>query len=451
MLLLAGCTSYRAQPLTPDAVNSALQAPVSGSLKIAAASLHHPLLAPLVIDGRDGFTPDEIAVLTVLTSPRLRALRAQHGVAEAQVIQAGLLPNPQLGYTLDQQLGNSDPTLVNGASLGLSWEVTSLLGYRDRVAAAKSTSRALDLDIAWQEWQAAQAARLSAYHAISLRSRLVLARENERQLVDALADVRNGYERRDKTITDLAAMTEAWSAAQDARFALEQELAGEELALHLALNQPIGMPLKLKDDVPLPQLPAEMLNGATLVAGLETRRLDLVALTLGYESSEASLRAAVKAQFPRIGLSFAKAHDTSDVKVHSYGVTIDLPLFDRNQGQIAVGRATRQQLFEEYVARIAEARADVARILGSLAILHSQLKTIEQGLPDLEKIAAALDQAMLTRNAETQAWRDAHGALVARRSQQAKMRQDILDLSVALELATGRPLLTPAVAPTSPL
>ena len=451
-LLLLGCSTYRAQPLSTDAVDAALRAPELGAVRIAASQLHHPLLAPLVIDGRDGFTPDEVAVMTVITSPKLRALRAQRGVAEAQVIQAGLLPNPQLGYTLDKlAAGNTDPSLINGGSLGVSWEITSLLGYRDRLAAAKSTSQALNLDIAWQEWQAAQAARLSAYRAISLRARLPLARETEGELAKALKETRQAYDRRDKTITDLAAVTEAWSAAQNARFALEQELLTEELALHLALSQPPQMTLNLRDSVTLPELPAAALDEARLAEGLEQRRLDLVALTLGYQSSEASLRAAVKAQFPKIGLSFAKAHDTSDVKTHAYGVTIDLPLFDRNQGQIAVGKATRQQLFDEYVARIAEARADIVRILASLAILRTQLATIEQGLPDLEKIAAALDQAMLTRNAETQAWRDAHGALLARRSEQAKLRQDILDLGVALELATGRPLLTTAITSSSSL
>ena len=71
----------------------------------------------MAIDGRDGFTPDELAVMAVIVSPGLRALRDQRGVAQAQVLQAGLLPNPQLGYTFDQQHGNHDPTLVNGNRL----------------------------------------------------------------------------------------------------------------------------------------------------------------------------------------------------------------------------------------------------------------------------------------------------------------------------------------------
>jgi cobalt-zinc-cadmium efflux system outer membrane protein len=440
LLLTGGCATYHRQPLDAAAVEAALHPPLAEA-RVTAAKFQHPLIKPLAIDGRDGFTPDEIALLTVITSPQLRALRDQRGVAQAQVVQAGLLPNPQLGYTLDQQSGNSDPALINGGSLGLSWEVTSLLGYRDRLAAAKSTAGALDLDIAWQEWQAAQAARLAAYRVLSLESRLPLAQATETELADALALARQAHTQGHATTAELAAATEAWSAAQDARFALEQDLTAQRLSLNLALNQPADTPLKLKAGANPPELPSTA--AAALLDGLEQRRLDLVALTLGYESSEAGLRAAVKAQFPRIGLSFAKAHDTSNVKTHSYGVSVDLPLFDRNQGAIAAGQATRQQLFDEYVARVAEARANVVQILSSLAVARTQLRTLEAELPELEQIAAALDRAMQTRNADAAAWRDAHGVLLARRTEQAKMQQDILELGVALELATGRPLLSP--------
>ncbi len=438
-LLIGGCATYRRQPLDAAAVEAALH-PALAEARVTAAKFQHPLIKPLVIDGRDGFTPDEIALLTVITSPQLRALRDQRGVAQAQVVQAGLLPNPQLGYTLDKQSGNTDPSLINGGGLGLSWEVTSLLGYRDRVAAAKSTASALDLDIAWQEWQAAQAARLTAYRVVSLESRLPLAQATEAELADALALARQAHAQGHVTTVELAAATEAWSAAQDARFALEQDLTAQRLSLNLALNQPADAPLKMKAGANPPELPPTAV--AALLDGLEQRRLDLVALTLGYESSEASLRAAVKAQFPKIGLSFTKAHDTSDVKTHSYGVSVDLPLFDRNQGAIAAGQATRQQLFDEYVARVAEARANVVQILSNLAVARTQLHTLEAELPELEQIATALDRAMQTRNADAAAWRDARGALLARRAEQARMRQDILELGVALELATGRPLLS---------
>lgn len=432
-----GCATYRPEPLDSAAVNAALNAPAPDAVRVAAAAFKHTLLAPAVIDGRDGFTPDEIAVMTIITSPRLRALRDQRGVVQAQVIQAGILPNPQLGYTLDQQHGNSDPTLVNGQSLGLSWEVTSLLARHDHVLAARATAGALDLSIAWQEWQSAQDARLRAFRLLSLEQRLPLAREIEDDLAENVKLIQRALALGQKTTSDLTLATSAWTQAQLDRLTFEQQRNADRTALNLALGQPADTPLRLKsgaaDFAAAASPPASL-----LLDGLEQRRLDLVALRLGYESEEATLRAAVKAQFPKIGLSFAKANDTSDVRTRSFGVTLDLPLFDRNQGQIAIGRATRRQLFDEYVARVAEARAEVSQALADLAGTRVQVQAVSESLPTLEQLVAAQKKAFQGGNVDVLTYREARGALATRRIELNRLQQSLVELEIALEIATGR-------------
>ncbi|HSY53056.1 MAG TPA: TolC family protein [Opitutaceae bacterium] len=444
LALTCGCAIYHPQPLDSAAVDAALQPPKLDAVRIAAAKIEHPLVKPIVIDGRDGFSPDEIAVMVVIVSPQLRALRDQRGVADAQVLQAGILPNPQLGYTLDQLHGDAAQALVsgpltNGNSLGLSWDVTSLLVHHDAVAAAKASGAALDLSIAWQEWQAAQDARLRAFRLLSLDQRLPLAREIEDDLADNVKLTQQALSLGQKTSMDLTAATETWTQAQNSRFALEQQITAERAALNLALGQPADALLRLKPATVFPALPTDLAAG--LLQGLEKRRLDLVALTLGYKSEEATLRAAVIAQFPKIGLSIAKASDTSDVHTISYGVTVDLPLFDRNQGQVAIGRATRQQLFDEYIARVAEARAEVVQILADLAVTRAQLQTVDDSLPQIEQLTDSLTREFQARNADVLAYRDARGTLAARRMEQMELQQSLLELGVALEIATGRPLL----------
>lgn len=443
-LALAGCSTYHAQPLAPADVAAALAPPDLPGVKIAVEKLSHPLLRPMLIDGRDGFTPDEIAVMTVVASPRLRALRDQRGVARAQVVQAGILPNPQLGASLDQLHGGNaatiDPTLINGRSLGLSWEVTSLLTHHDNVAAARATAGALDLSIAWQEWQAAQEARLRAFRLLSLEQRLPLAREIEDDLAQNVKLIQRALALGQKTTSDLTFATTAWTQAQADRLTLEQQLNADRTALNVALGQPADAPLRLKSG-PVDFTATTFGDAASLLDGLEKRRLDLVALRLGYESEEATLRAAVKAQFPKIGLSFAKANDTSDVRTRSFGVTLDLPLFDRNQGQIAIGRATRQQLFDEYVARVAEARAEVSQALADLTGTRVQIQAVSESLPALEQLAAALEKAFRSGNVDVLAYREARDALATRRIELSRLQQSLVELEVALEIATGRPQL----------
>lgn len=443
---LSGCAIYEAKPLDQGAVNAALTAPKLDAVRVTAAKLNHPLLAPLIIDGRNGFSPDEIASMVVITSPQLRALRDQRGVAEAQLLQAGILPNPQLGYALDRPTPGNEAGLINGRNLGLSWEITSLLGRRDRVVSARSTGEAFDLSLAWQEWQAAQDARLRAFRVLSLRARLPLLRSVEGDLADALASTKTAAAHGYKTAVDVTTTSEAWLAAQTTRLTAEQDYLSERTALNLALGQSADAEIVLKPAAFFPELPVGA-SSASLLDGLEKRRLDLVALALGYESQEAGLRAAIKAQFPKIGLSFAKANDTSNVRTHTYGVTIDLPLFDRNQGNIAIARATRQQLFDEYTARVAEARADVALLLGKLAATHAQLQADREALPELEHLVAAYEKALQSRNAEVSAYRDAHALLLSRQIDESNLRQQVLELGVALEIAAGRPLLNRVSTP----
>ena len=156
--LLSGCQIYHPQPLTGQAAAAALQTPAEGKLAMDAAAIRHPLLAPVPLNLRDGISPDEAAVLAVLLNPTLRAARNQRAIAAAQVIQAGILPNPQLTGSIDSVIGGNTPGTQAGFGYGASWDVRALFSALPKYTAAKAGARSVQLDVAWQEWQAALAA-----------------------------------------------------------------------------------------------------------------------------------------------------------------------------------------------------------------------------------------------------------------------------------------------------
>src|SRR4051812_20981889 len=171
-----GCAHYDAKPLTRDAVEQQLAASSDPSaLRVATASLNHPILKPLEVDPARGLSPEEAAVVAVIANPELRAERAKRGVAAAQLLQAGLLPNPQLTAGLELPHDNDPADSFTGYNVGIDWEVPALIAREQNRRAASAEQQSVELDVAWKEWQVAQEARTAAYDVLALEQQLAAA------------------------------------------------------------------------------------------------------------------------------------------------------------------------------------------------------------------------------------------------------------------------------------
>jgi outer membrane protein TolC len=232
----SGCAQYHAQLLTVESVEQRLATPDPQAMRVAAADLRHPVLRPVDINLQAGVSPDEVAVLAVIVSPALRAERDRRSVADAQVLQAGLLPNPQLSAGVDQPF--SGPDDFTAYSIGADWEITSLIGRKERRAAATAEAASVELDIAWKEWQTAEAAKAAACDVLAVTTQLEQLREIARQMTTSRDLLRRAVESGEKTTTDLAA---AEAEAGDARQAVVAMEADRRRAV-IALNRAVGLP-----------------------------------------------------------------------------------------------------------------------------------------------------------------------------------------------------------------
>lgn len=430
-------------PLDRAAVAAKLAPPNLEVIRIQAKEIHHPLLQPLDFNIDDGLSPDEAAILAVLANPKLRALRDQRGIATAQLLQAGILPNPQISYRVDVPTGGTTtPGLVNAFGLDLSWEISSLITRGAKVAAAKADARSVDLDIAWQEWQTAQAAKLQVYHLFFFDRQLEIARQERGRLEENLEVVRRAASLGLVTVVDLTAAEAALQKMQVSVLTMEQQREQERVALNQLLGFPAEKILALQAKINPPELQG-LGSADQLVEGLDLRRLDLLALRHGYESQEERLRSAILAQFPKISLGFSRAGDTSNIITTGFGITIDLPLFDRNQGAIAIETATRTKLFDEYIARLFEARGEIARLLANIRSLQRHSDTAERLIPTLQKVADSYREALLQGNADVLTYYNARAELLAKRMELVDLKRQSADMYVALEIAAGRLLGTP--------
>jgi outer membrane protein TolC len=435
-IVMSGCATYHKLPMDQSTVSENLKPPSTETIRIKAKSIQHPILKPIEFNIRDGLSPDEAAILAVLANPTLRAIRDQKGISAAQLLQAGILPNPQLSYNLDIPTGGNTQDTVNALGFGLGWDITSLITHGAKLDMARSHAQSVDLDIAWQEWQVAQAARLSVYRLIFTERQLLLARNIVKQRKKNLTVIQRGLSMGVVTVLDLNAAKAAYQQARKSVLILEREHEDERHALNQTLGIPPDNKVLLQRDIKFP-IWRSFPTTQKIMDGLESRRLDLLALKKGYESQESQVRTAILSQFPKINIGLAHARDTGNVITTGFAATIDLPFFDRNQGQIAAERAGRKQLFDEYIARVFEAHSKIATILGDMKSLKKQIEAAEESLQISFRLLETYKKAAEKGNADILVYNDARDEVDNRQLKIFQLKRDLSDMGIALEITAG--------------
>ena len=427
--LLAGCAGYAPKPLPPQvAARSRL-----ARLRVDVRSVPLPRLAAQRVDLDAPLPLPAVAALAVLNDPALVAARDAAGVARAQAFAAGLLPDPSFSASRDLPRGAGATSSAYNVSLG--FDLGRLITRGAAVDAARAHVRSVDLDILWQEWQTAAAAELDDVRLVGLRERDALIERRIAALALRLrrerAAVAAGELARPVADADLIALQALRAAAAaDAR---------QRLALDASLHRTLG----LRADVPLrlAGLPvfgaADTQAARAALARLAEIRPDLRALQAAYDSREQRLREAVLAQFPSVAVGFSRARDTSNVHTLGFGVSFNLPLLDGSRGAIAVQRASREQLYDDWRARLLSARAQATQALDDIALLQREQARLAAALPALRDAAAAAREALRRGDITLAAQQRAGAALLEQRLAQADARTRIAEQAVALQLLTG--------------
>ena len=434
LFALTGCATYQAVPITPMAVKKALRVPAQKDLVLAASRFKHPILKPVKLNLKDGISPDEAAILAVLLNPVLRARRDGLGIARAQVIQAGILPNPQLSAGVDAPvagIGTSVPY-----SVGLGFDLRALITRNARREAAGFRLKQVNMSIAWAEMQVAFAARRAVFRVIATQDKAGLQQKLVEGLKKNLDTVQEAASKGLMTALDLAAAQNALNTALSDLLELQKN---EELQI-LRLKSLIGLPVGFKIVVQRGARPADP-DGPQVQTGvfrnIDTRRLDLIALKYGYKSQEAGVRAAILGQFPNINIGVNHARDNSDYYSVGFGVSIDLPIFDRNQGHIAIQRATRKELFDEYTARVFRARADIARLKTLNKWLDRQTKQVAATLPQLERLLNTYKRALDQGQADLLTYYETYNRVARQKIRLIELKEKMTEARLALALAAG--------------
>jgi len=429
-IILPGCAGYQPLPL-PDQDNLA---PALDAIRIDRSAMVLPPAQQHTFDPADGLDMWETAMLAVANNPDLRAARARRGVAGAQVYAARLFPDPQISASLDHPTGN-DAGLVNAYAYGLGYDIIPLVTRGAGIEAATAAHQQIVLDLLWQEWQTIEQARSLHVELVTLQQKVALLERMldlyQQRYQHSSTALAKGDLTVDVTGTDLTALLDTATQLNQTRQARNNKQ--HDLALLLGLSPAVPIVLQ----APPPAEPVSEAGIASALQALPQRRPDLLALSAGYVSQEAQVHRAVLSQFPSLGLGVSRARDTSDVYTSGFSISLTLPLFTGNRGNIAVERATREQLRAEYQARLDQGRIDVLRLLGVQSLINEQQQLLDLRLPELESMVVKARKAYQGGDISALIFLNMQTTWVNKKLEQLDLAQQSWTTRLALETLLG--------------
>ncbi len=425
--LLAGCATYHSKPLPtrPDLA----RAP---ALAVPASDLGVPGLEPEQLDPAKGLTQVNVVTLAVLENPQLKAARLQAGIARAQLLQAGLLPDPQLSGALLKS------SFLTGYSATLAEDIRALITRGAAQDAASAHLKQVNLEILWREWQVAERAR-ELFIEIRALARLRRVLNRRRELLGRVyRQDEASLKRRYVTVSDITADFIAWNSAemQWRAFELQDNRTRHELDSLLGLTPDARPRLRGSPSEPL----VSRAQYRSALAALPHRRPDLLALQAGYHSAQERLREAILAQFPLIEAGVVKNRDPQDgVQSIGFNVTLALPIFNRDRGPIAVGRASRAYLHQAYQADLDSTVSQADQVWNAILIMRHQLARLHRRLARLDRAAAAAKESLGRGTFTLTDYASVDSSALATRAEEIQLRSSLAQAQAVLAMLLALP------------
>ncbi len=405
LLLLGGCAHYHAQPLDPAAGAAAfdarrlqgdarLQAFITASLPSQGSTSRVPRRQP------PAWSLGTLTLAALYFHPDLDVARSKYAVARAAIATAGQVPNPSLNLSplYDLTVAHPTPWTIGG----IVDFVVETAGKRGaRTEQAKALAEAARADIATAAWQVRGRVRAALLELWAADRRLRLARRRialRRQLLDMLQQ---------RVAAGQAPALEATrTRVEQAQAELDaSNLEGNRAEARARLAAAIGVPAAALAGVRIDTrafdtLPDLQGDQHALRREAMTGRTDVRASLAEYRAWEAALKRTIAGQYPnlQIGPEYNWGAIETDRIANQVGLplTVELPVFNQNQGPIAEAVAERRAAaarFNALQAQIAgqvdKAAAARDRALHSLATAEALVAASRRGAAGVARAFAA--------------------------------------------------------------
>jgi len=337
-------------------------------------------------------TSDAAVQIALLSNPSLQATYEDIGVAQADLVGAGLLRNPVFDATVLIPEGGVGATKLD---LAVSANFLDVFQIPLRKRLAEGALREAELKTA--DAVLALAADVRQAHADAVAAQQLLElRRHVHEAANTSADV--AARLRDAgNITDLDLATEQ-ALAESAQL----ELSSAEAEVHTSRAR-LGVLLGTADDswtlpARLPDAPDEQFSASDLESTSLKRRLDVKAAEWRVRRAEQALGGAKRfgaIDEVEVGASGEREHDGE----WSVGpnLALPIPLFDQGQARIATARAEMRRSRAQRDAMVLNARAEVRTAAAQLDAARQRVSRLRSTVLPLR--TRIVEQTQLQYNA----------------------------------------------------
>ncbi|MCL8303058.1 TolC family protein [Pseudomonas mosselii] len=276
--------------------------------------------------GAQGLSLDQALDAAFSQNPDFAAIGREIGIAEGERQQAGLIPNPELSWEVEDTRRATSTTTV---TLSQALELGGKRGARIEVAKAGQAIARLELE---RQRNSLRADVIQAFHAaLRAQTALELAQQSqaltERGLRVVEGRVRAGQSSPVEATRAQVQLAQAEAAVRRAR--TERGVANQVLARLTGSAEARFDRLDASNLSPGPAPQAEPL----LAKVEQTAEWRLAAAQI--ERGDASLGSEKAQRIPNLTVSLGSQYSREDrERVNVVGLSMPLPLFDRNQGNV---------------------------------------------------------------------------------------------------------------------
>ncbi len=334
-----------------------------------------------------------LSLAALYFNPSLDSARARVAEADAAVVTAGGRPNP----TFDVSPGVPSPYLF---SLDLLFPIETAGKRGHRIEAANNLTQAARFDLADSAWKVRSGVRAALLDYFLASRSVDLLREEQGLRSTEVRLLQERLTSGEIPRVDLDTAQIALAQTQLAIATAQGRMAEARAALAAAIGVPVSATSTIAlawNDLESPpsaaSIPAQEIERDAVVNRMNVRRA-----LAQYEAAEANLQLEIAKQYPDVQIGPGYSYEEQQ-NYFTTGLSMNLPIFNRNQGPIAEAEAKRKEAAAsvreaqaQAIAQSGEALTAYTAALNELAQSDESLRTLQNTRLQMTERAAQVGE-----------------------------------------------------------